>query len=97
MIAPVDTILSEVAEELHTSKDELIREGLHSFLERQLRRVQAEIFEITSRYNISSVEEMEAQYRDGTLEETDSWRDLQRLDHLEYKRDRFQRLLEMLS
>ena len=97
MTAPVDTILTEVAEELHTSKDELIREGLQSFLERELRRVQAEIFEITSRYNISSVEEMEAKYQDGTLEETDSWRDLQRLDHLEYKRDRFQRLLKMLS
>jgi hypothetical protein len=97
MTAPVDTILTEVAEELHTSKDELIREGLQSFLERELRRVQAEIFDITSRYNISGVEEMEAKYQDGTLEETDSWRDLQRLDHLEYKRDRFQRLLKMLS
>lgn len=96
MTAPVDTILSEIAEELHTSKDELIREGLQSFLQRELRRVQAEIFEITSRYNVSSVEQMDARYRDGTLEEADSWRDLQRLDHLEYKRDRFQHLIEML-
>lgn len=96
MTAPVDTIPSEIAEELHTSKDDLIREGLQSFLQRELRRVRADIFEITSRYNISSVEEMEARYQDGTLEEADSWRDLQRLDHLEYKRDRFQRLLEML-
>lgn len=96
MTASVDTIPSEIAEELHTSKDDLIREGLQSFLQRELRRVRADIFEITSRYNISSVEEMEARYQDGTLEEADSWRDLQRLDHLEYKRDRFQRLLEML-
>jgi hypothetical protein len=40
---------------------------------------------------------MEARYRDGTLEEADTWRDLQRLDHLEYKRDRLLKLLEALS
>jgi hypothetical protein len=40
---------------------------------------------------------MEARYRDGTLEEADTWRDLQRLDHLECKRDRLLKLLEALS
>ena len=97
MTAPVDTILDELAEEFHTSRDDLIREGLHSILERKLHRVQTEIFEITSRYSISNTEEMEARYRDGTLEEADTWQDLQRLDHLEYKRDRFQSLLKTLS
>ena len=97
MTAPVDTILNELADELHTSRDDLIREGLHSILERKLRLVQTEIFEITSRYNISNTEEMEAHYQDGTLEEADTWQDLQRLDHLEYKRDRFQTLLKTLS
>jgi len=36
-------------------------------------------------------------YRDGSLEEADTWRDLQRLDHLEYKRDRLLKLPEALS
>ena len=90
-------VLSEVAEELHTSEDGLIRDGVYSLLERRLRIIQAEIFEITSRYNIADVKDMEGRYRKGTLEEADSWRDLQRLDHLEYKRDRFQQLLETLS
>lgn len=39
---------------------------------------------------------MEARYREGTLEEADSWRDLQRLDHLEYKRDRLLQFLEAM-
>jgi hypothetical protein len=39
---------------------------------------------------------MEEQYRDGPLEEVDSWRDLQRLDRLKYKRDRLQAFIEML-
>jgi len=75
----------------------LLKQGLRTFLERQFREVKAEIFQITSRYGVSGVEEMEARYRDGTLEEADIWRDLQRLDHLEYKRDRLLKLLEALS
>jgi hypothetical protein len=97
MTAQTIAILSELAEELHIPEDDLIRRGLHSYLERQLRAVQAEIFEITSRYNVSSVEDMEERYRKGTLEEADSWQDSQRLDHLEYKRGRLQKLLESLS
>jgi hypothetical protein len=87
-------ILSTVACELGISEDDLLKQGLRSFLERQLREVKAEIFEISGRYGVSSVTEMEARYRDGTLEEADSWRDLQRLDHLEHKRDRLLQLLE---
>lgn len=97
MTSQTIAILSEVAEELHIPEDDLIRRGLYSYLERQLRTVQAEIFEITSCHNVSSVEDMEGRYRNGTLEEADSWQDLQRLDHLEYKRDRLQKLLESLS
>jgi hypothetical protein len=40
---------------------------------------------------------MEARYRDGTLDEADSWRDLQRLDHLEYKRDSLLQLFETVT
>jgi hypothetical protein len=97
MTAPITTILGEMAEELQIPKDDLIRRGVQSYLERQLRMIQAEIFEITSRYNVSSVEVMEERYRNGSLEESDSWKDLQHLDHLEYKRDQLQKYLEMLS
>jgi hypothetical protein len=91
------TILGEVAEALQLPEDDLIRKSVHSYLERQLRAVQAEIFEITSRYTVTGVEEMEGRYRDGTLEEADSWQDLQRLDRLEYKRDRLKKYIKSLS
>jgi hypothetical protein len=89
-------ILSTVARELGISEDDLLKQGLRSFLERQLREVKAEIFEISGRHGVSSVIEMDARYRDGTLEEADSWRDLQRLDHLEHKRDSLLQLLEVV-
>jgi len=90
-------ILSTVARELHISEEDLLKQGLRSFLEHQLREVKAEIFEITGRYGVSSVEEMEACYRDGSLEEADSWLDMQRLDHLEHKRDRLLQLLRVVT
>ena len=90
-------LLSTVARELHISEEELLRQGLRSFLTHQLRAAKAEIFEISGRYGVSSVAEMEARYQDGTLEEADSWRDLQRLDHLEYTRDRLVQLLEAVA
>lgn len=97
MVVQAHAALSALAQELHVSEDDLLRQGLRAFLERQLREVKAQIFEITGLYGISSVEEMEARYREGTLEEADSWRDLQRLDHLEYKRDRLLQLLEAVA
>ena len=90
-------MLKTVAQELYLSQEELLRRGTRSLLERQLREIKADIFQISGRYGVSSVEEMEARYRDGTLEEAESWRDLQRLDHLEYKRDRLLKLLETVS
>ncbi len=89
-------ILSTVARQLGISEDDLLKRRLRSFLERQLCEVKAEIFEISGRYGLSSATEMEAHYRDGTLEEADSWRDLQRLDHLEHKRDCLLQLLEVV-
>lgn len=90
-------VLEMVAEELCISEGDLLRRGVHTLLEHRLREIKTQIFEITGRYGVSSAEEMEARYREGTLEEADSWRDLQRLDHLEYKRDRLLQLLEAVA
>jgi len=89
-------IINTVARELLMPEEELVKQGLRSVLERKLREIKAEIFAITGRYRVSSVEEMEARYQEGTLEEAESWKDLQRLDHLEHKRDRLLQLLEVV-
>lgn len=97
MAVGTETMLKMVVKELRLSEEDLLKQGLRTFLERQLREVKAEIFHITARYGVSGVEEMEARHRDGPLEEADSWQELQRLDHLEYKQDRLLKLLKALS
>lgn len=93
MALPTKDLVEEAARQLDSSEDDILAEGLRAFLEKELRNVKIEIFEIAQQYGVSSVEELEARYRDGTVEEATSWRDLQRLDHLEYRRDQLEALL----
>ena len=97
MSKPVTEILRTVAHGLHLSAAEVLQQGLRSLLEHQLREVKAEICAISGRYGVSSIKEMEARYREGTLDEADSWQDLQRLDHLEHKRDSLLELLKVVT
>ncbi len=95
-VARVKKIINALSEELNLSKENVIKEGVRTFLEKNLREVKAEIFRLTGKYGIRSVEEMEERYKEGTLEEKNSWPDFQHLDHLEYKKERLERLLEEL-
>ena len=90
-------VIDALSQELRLPKENIMEQGLGTFLEKKLWEVKAEIFQITGKYGISSVKEMEEQYKQGTLEEEDTWRDFQRLDHLEYKRERLAELLKELK
>lgn len=96
LLADSKPMLDLFAKELHISQDELLRDSLRSLLEHRLRQVKSEIFAITGKYEVSSVAEMEAQLQSGDLAEEESWQDFQKLDHLEYKRDRLLEMLDML-
>jgi len=93
MPTKIEEIITEVSKELQVPQDQILQQSLRTFLEHRLHTVESEVFELTGRYGVSSVEEMEAHYQAGTLEEAESWRDLQCLDHLGYQRDRLRALL----
>lgn len=97
MATKTEEVIGVLAKELRYSEEVILEKSLKAFLERQLRQVKAEILLIAGKYHVTSVEGMEARYQKGTLEEKDTWRDLQQLDHLEYRRDRLTQLLEELE
>lgn len=97
MVIEVTPLLGVVAQELQISEADLVRQGMRALVERQLLQVNAQVLEITGRYRVSSVAEMDAQYQAGALQENTSWRDYQRLDHLEFERDRLRELVEALA
>ena len=88
--------IEELAEKLNLSKEEMLRESLKFFLERKLREIKTEIFTIRTKYGISSVEELEEKYKKGEIEEKDTWQDLQKLDHLGFKKDELEKALRTL-
>lgn len=85
--------LDALAEKLNLSKEEMLRESLKFFLERKLREIKTEIFKIRTKYGVSSVKEFEELYKKGKIEEKDTWQELQRLDHLEFKKDELEKVL----
>lgn len=85
--------IESLAEKLNLSKDEMLRGSLKVFIEKKLRELKTEIFKIRVRYGVSNVEEFEDRYKKGTIEEKDTWQDLQRLDHLEFKKDELEKML----
>lgn len=85
-----------ISKEFHISKDAVLDEGIRYFLEKKLREIKTEIFRITGKYKISSVKEFDELYRKGLIEEKGSWEEFQRLDHLEFKKDEIEKLLQGL-
>lgn len=96
MDVKVRKILTEATQMLALDEDQLLVDGIAVLLEQKLLQVNAQILEITSRYNVSSVMEMDQRYQDGTLSEIGSWEEFQRLDHLEYDRSQVEELLKMI-
>jgi len=90
-------VIETLTRELRLPRESILEQGLKAFLEKNLREIKAEIFQITGKYGVASVEEMERRYKEGTLEERDSWRDFQQLDHLEYRKEQLEKLLKKLQ
>ncbi len=86
--------LEVLSRELSLSEDEIIKEGVKIFLERKLREIKSEIFRITGKYKIASAEEFDHLYKTGQVDEKDSLTDYQKLDHLEFKKEEIERLLQ---
>lgn len=93
MQSAVNKTLDVLSKEFNLSSEAILKEGLRYFLERKLREIKSEIYRITGKYKIVSVEEFEALYKEGKIEEKDSLADFQKLDHLEFKKDEIERLL----
>jgi len=95
--ARVHKVIDVLSKELNLPRDNIVEQGLRTLLEKKLLEVKAEIFRLCGKYGVKSVEDMDNSYRNGRIEEEDSWRDFQRLDHLEYKKEQLEKLLEEIK
>ncbi|MGB9760475.1 MAG: hypothetical protein ACP5KW_09995 [Thermoproteota archaeon] len=89
--------IKEISKELGISEEELIRKGVRTYLEMELRKVRAEIYSILSKYNVKSFNELDEKISSGKLSETDTFEDFTKLDYLETTKEKIEKLLGILS
>lgn len=68
-------------------RDVLARASIKAFLERELRYIEAEIFEIWTKHGVKSIFELDDKLKNGEVREEDVLDDFQELDYLESRRD----------
>ncbi len=79
----MSTILQEIAHKLGIPEDVLVGESLASYLREKRRALMAERFEIFSRYNVRSSDEMRKRIESGALAEHPTWEDYIEVVNLE--------------
>ena len=73
--------IEDIATKLNLSREEILNESLKTFLEKKLREVKSDIYQIQIKWDVSSVKDFEEKYKKRKIDEKDSWQDLQKLDH----------------
>ncbi len=76
-------LLKEVAEILNIPERDIERESLKTFLEAKLKKLLIEQLQLTRKYGVKNVDEMENFYIEQKLSEKESWEDYFELSHIE--------------
>jgi hypothetical protein len=88
------TALEDVAAIIGISVEEVKKEGLRAFLEKELRAIRTEILATCQKYGVRSWEGMNQLLVEDKVEEGIILNDFQRVDHLTAQAKRLQELLE---
>ena len=74
-------LLKEVAAILNLPERDIERESLKTFLEAKLKKLLIEQLQLTRKYGVKNVDEMENFYIEQKLSEKESWEDYFELSH----------------
>ena len=74
-------LLKEVAAILNLPERDIQRESLKTFLEAKLKKLLIEQLQLTRKYGVKNVDEMENFYTEQKLSEKESWEDYFELSH----------------
>lgn len=86
--------LEQIASILNEDPNEIEREGIKAYLKQRLRDIDVEIYKIVKKYGIKDIFDMDEKLKEGKFEEENVREDYQRLDHLEFERDKIKEALE---
>jgi hypothetical protein len=89
-------IFEEAAKVLNMNREGLQRVSLKTFLEKELRNIEAEIYKIAAKHGIKSVLELDEKLKRGAITEEYILDDFMELDYLESKRDDLLKAMEII-
>ncbi len=92
-----ERIIDFLSQSIGLSREDILKESLIAFMEKKLKEIKSKIYEISSKYGVNSIEEFEELYKRGLIEEKTSWKDYQMLDHLEFKKEQIEKILEKIK
>lgn len=87
---PVD----KIGKELDVPKEQLIREGIHHYLEFELRNLNAEVGKIHAKHGVRSFAELWDKLERGEVSESECFDDLTKLEYLELRVETIRNLLK---
>lgn len=87
-------VIDSVAKELHMSPNELIKEGVRTYLKQTLSKIESELFILAKKYGVKDVFELDSRVKEGLISEKDAYDDYFAYDNLEADREKIKRLLE---
>ena len=90
-------ILEEVAKALNISQEGLQKESLKTFLEKELRSTEAEIYRIAVKHGIRSILELDEKLKKGKVTEEEMLDDFMELDYLESRKDELLKAIEKIK
>ena len=82
MSSTIETV-RHLSRDLGINEDTLVRESIIEYLKSRIKACMTDRLEIMSRYQISSLDELENKVQDGTIPEHPGWEDLITLENLE--------------
>ena len=89
-------VFQEVAKALNINQEGLEKDSLKTFLEKELRNIEAEIYRIAARHGIKSILELDEKLRKGEVTEEEIRDDFMELDYLESRKDSILSALEKI-
>jgi len=78
----------KLSKELGVGEEELVKKVARAYLEMELGRVRVEIYDIFSKYSVSSLSELDEKTSKDEPSETDALDDFTRLDYLEATKEK---------
>jgi len=86
-----------VASRLGMPPEDLEKASLRVFLERRLRLIESRLFELSRRYGVANVEELDRLIQSGGLHEAEAFEGYFEFDNLEAERERLEASLKELA